>query len=48
MRRKTKRRLSTFVGCLLAGVTLTGPLGGDLLADWQCRHGWCTHRWHWT
>lgn len=46
MKRITKRNLSTVIGCVLGGVTLTGPLAGQMLADYQCRHGLCRHSWH--
>ncbi|MBK6857789.1 MAG: hypothetical protein IPG97_15955 [Microthrixaceae bacterium] len=39
MKRTTKRRLSTVIGCVLGGVTFTGPLAGAVLSDWQCRRG---------
>jgi len=42
----TKRRLSTVIGCVLGGVTFTGPLAGAVLSDWQCRRGLCGHGWH--
>lgn len=47
MKRKTVRAISTAIGCTLGGITFTGPLAGQLTADWQCRHGVCTHQWHW-
>ena len=46
MKRMTKRRLSTVIGCVLGGVTFTGPLAGAVLSDWQCRRGLCGHGWH--
>ena len=46
MKRSTKRRISTVVGVTLGAVTLTGPLAGSILADWQCRRGLCGHGWH--
>jgi len=46
MKRKTKRKLSTIIGCTLGGVTFTGPLAGQLLSDYQCKRGLCTHSWH--
>lgn len=46
MKRRTKARLSTVIGCVLGGVTLTGPLAGDVLADWQCKRGLCDHAFH--
>lgn len=46
MKRKTKQRLSTVIGIALSGVTMTGPLGGDLLAEWQCKRGLCDHSFH--
>jgi len=46
MKRRTKARLSTVVGCTLAAITLTGPLGGMMLSDWQCKRGLCNHSWH--
>ena len=46
MKRKTKARLSTVVGIALGGLTLTGPLAGDILADWQCKRGLCSHSFH--
>lgn len=46
MKRKTKQRLSTVVGIVLSGVTMTGPLGGDLLSQWQCKRGLCDHSFH--
>lgn len=46
MRRTTKRKLSTVIGCVLGGVTLTGPYAGMKLADYQCRRGLCRHSWH--
>lgn len=47
MKRKTKARLSTIIGCALSGVTLMGPYGGDVLAQWQCNRGLCSHPFHW-
>lgn len=46
MKRSTKRRISTVVGVTLGAVTLTGPLAGSILADWQCDRGLCGHGWH--
>lgn len=46
MKRSTKRRISTVVGVTLGAVTLTGPLAGSILADWQCDRGLCDHGWH--
>lgn len=46
MKRRTKRRLSTFIGCAIGGVTLTGWVAGQKTADYQCKHGLCTHSWH--
>lgn len=46
MKWKTKRALSTLAGCTLGAVTMTGPLAGVWLADWQCNRGLCTHEWH--
>jgi hypothetical protein len=46
MKRTTKRKLSTVVGCLIGGLTFTGPLAGDKLGDWQCKRGLCDHSWH--
>lgn len=46
MRRATKARLSTVVGCVIGGVTLTGPLAGEILSDWQCKRGLCSHDFH--
>lgn len=46
MKRTTKRKLSTAIGCVLGGVTLTGPLAGEWLSDYQCRRGLCPHSWH--
>jgi hypothetical protein len=46
VKRKTKARLSTFIGCALGGVTLMGPLAGQLTADYQCKRGLCPHSWH--
>jgi hypothetical protein len=46
MKRSTKSRLSTVVGCVIGGVTFTGPLAGDILADYQCNRGLCDHSWH--
>ena len=46
MKRTTKRKLSTIIGCTLGGITFTGPLAGQMLADYQCRHGLCPHSWH--
>lgn len=39
MKRKTKRKVSTVVGCVLGGVTFTGPLAGELLYKWQSKRG---------
>lgn len=41
MRRSTKRRLSTIIGVALGGITLTGPLAGQLLWEWQHKRGLC-------
>lgn len=41
MKRSTKARLSTIVGVALSAATMTGPLGGQILADWQCQRGLC-------
>lgn len=46
MKRTTKRKLSTVIGCVLGGVTLTGPMAGEWLANYQCRRGLCPHSWH--
>lgn len=46
MKRSTKRNLSTVIGCVLGGVTFTGPLAGEWLSDYQCRRGLCPHSWH--
>ena len=46
MKRTTKRTLSTVIGYALGGVTLTGPLAGDLLSEWQCKRGLCDHEFH--
>lgn len=46
MRRQTKARLSTVIGVALSAVTFTGPLGGDILAKWQCKRGLCPHSFH--
>lgn len=47
MRRVTKRRLSTAIGITLGAVTLTGPLAGHYLAEYQCNRGLCDHDFHW-
>lgn len=39
MKRSTKRKLSTVIGCVLGGITFTGPLMGDLLYEWQRKRG---------
>lgn len=44
--RKAKARLSTVAGCVLGGLTMTGPLAGDVLAQWQCKRGLCGHDFH--
>lgn len=44
--RKAKARLSTAVGCTLGAVTMTGPLAGVWLSDWQCKRGLCPHSSH--
>ncbi len=46
MKRTTKRKLSTVIGCIIGGATVTGPLAGSILADWQCKRGLCTHSFH--
>lgn len=46
MKRKTKANLSTVVGITLGAVTMTGPLAGDMLGEWQCKRGLCPHRDH--
>ena len=46
MKRTTKRKLSTVIGCVLGGVTLTGPMAGEWLSDYQCNRGLCGHGWH--
>lgn len=46
MKRRTKAKLSTVIGCALGGITMTGPLAGDLLAEWQCKRGLCKHSFH--
>lgn len=39
MKRKTKRTISTIIGCTIGGLTMTGPYAGEKLADWQCTRG---------
>lgn len=46
MRRRTKQRLSTVIGCVLGGITFTGPLAGEWLMTYQCNRGLCDHAWH--
>lgn len=46
MKRRTKARLSTVIGCIIGGVTLQGPWIGSVLADWQCKRGLCDHPYH--
>jgi hypothetical protein len=46
VKRTTKRKLSTVIGCALGAVTFTGPLAGQWLSDYQCKHGLCRHSWH--
>lgn len=46
MKRTTKRKLSTVIGCTLGAVTFTGPLAGEWLSEWQCNRGLCSHSWH--
>lgn len=46
MKRTTKRKLSTVIGCTLGAITFTGPIAGEWLADYQCNRGLCTHSWH--
>lgn len=41
MKRSTKRKLSTVIGCTLGGITFTGPLAGLWLHDWQHRRRLC-------
>lgn len=41
MKRRTKRRLSTVVGCVLGGVTFTGPMAGEWLNRWQHKRHIC-------
>lgn len=46
MRRTTKAKFSTVIGCVIGAVTFTGPLAGDILAEWQCNRGLCPHAFH--
>lgn len=46
MKRTTKRKLTTFIGCAIGGLTMTGPYAGEKLSEWQCKRGLCTHSWH--